>query len=292
MGIAQKKGMCNMKSTTIPLPFELISHIAHLLYDEGYSVSACMLTCRMWRDACRGYIYRSISMSTHQRYQELLSLLEAEPTVGNFVFELSIELIQPLPLSPTEVRHWLRVVPATLSTRLRNVSVLHLRHIRFNKVDQDPTLLSCYLAFTSLKHVKIDFCTFPTPDIGNFANGLHHLEELHVSRHWVTGRNNVDVVTPRLSLKTLTLEFTSERTSLLAIAWVKASDSLQTLQSLTLSVFTPEVAIEASDLLRNLGTTLKHLDLIPPPNSIGSSGMHICSQYISRYAESTNTNQK
>lgn len=256
---ARGKGLLLQKPS---LPFELVSNMAHFLYDDGYSVSACTLTCRMWRSACRGYIYRSISLSSPQRYQGLLSFLDNEPTLSRFIIELSIEP-KPTEFTLPEVPGWIHEAPAALSARLKNVTNLHLRRIRWSGVE-DSTL-PFYLAFTVLKCVSITECSFSGSDIGKFANKLSHLEEIRVSRQWprIFDVDNIHV-NPQLSLKSLLLEEVNVQTSLIILAWVRAPNTIYTLQSLSLDVFTIDVANGVRDLLRDLGPTLRHVDLRTP----------------------------
>ncbi len=183
MQAAQKeRTRARPQNTSFPLPFELISDMAHFLCDGGQSVSACMLTCRIWRDACRPYIYRSISISTPRRYKKFLSLLDAEPTVGNFVEKLSVQLVHHLHFSLSTVFYWVCAMPGTLGTRLQNVTNLHLGRIQTG-TSNDHSLLVCHMAFTSLKSLSIDSCSVSILEIGKFANELRHLEEIHISNH-------------------------------------------------------------------------------------------------------------
>lgn len=78
---------------------------------------------------------------------------------------------------------------------------------------------------------------------------------------------------PHLSLNALTLKDVRAETLVRVLAWVRASNSHQTLQSLSTDVPTMEVAIEVSGLLRDLGPTLRHLDLEPPLDTTYIEGM-------------------
>lgn len=243
------------------LPLELISHIGSFISEDGCSLSACTLTSKEWRCACRPLLFQSISIPTPERHHELVSSIESEPIIGIWIKELHINFTRFFPpslLTRNSTPNWLARIPADLSPKIVGLRKISLKKFSFDSFN--PHDLLGFAEFQLLQSIIIDKCCFRVEEIATLANAVPCLTELRVRGF---GWQSVKPIQEnhQLSLQTLEFSYPYPEPSINALKWIQTSKSLNTLSSLSMVVPTMSVARAVCELLQALGPVIKHLDL-------------------------------
>ncbi|CCM03335.1 uncharacterized protein FIBRA_05464 [Fibroporia radiculosa] len=167
----------------IPIPVELLDHIASYLWYDSSSLLAISLCSQSWRSACRPYVFRRITINTECRHQELLGLIEDTPAIAHWVRELRIR--ESLPGEADLA--WVPSIAISMAKNLKKVYSLEFVDLyvpleKMKKYASTELFLSMpsFKAVTRLSFVRCQFHrSFIFSLIALLVSSLPNIHDLH-----------------------------------------------------------------------------------------------------------------
>lgn len=244
-----------------PLPFELISNIGEILHDSDHSISSCLLVCRMWRNACRRYLYRSITIHSHGRLEELVSRLEEDTDLWRFVADLRVDVSRLVSRSfpNTPDLSWISAITAKLPRSLQLTRNLHLCNL-LSKINSDGVFRN-FASFSTLESLNICNRTIEIMELNELVNSLPRLKALHLEDLRMPYLSYSMTSNSNLSLETLELVGVYSITCHNILNWLKNTNTMQTLRSLSMQISSFDLAEALGHFLKSLGPVVMHLNL-------------------------------
>lgn len=243
-------------------------------------MTTCALVCHQWYGAARPLMYETVTIYNATRAQELYEMIGAAPIIGQWIKEISFDLLNHDIEDPENVDidpNWLGAdVFMRLEGRLPS-----LRCISFIATHHDDichaALFDALSRFRTVRHVSSYLCHH-TATFLTFLSRFPLLETLSLKRSTFS---IVDLTgfPPNLSLPHLSdLHVTGCSNNQHHVrAWLNSAITASSLRSLTVDVRHEYYVEETNELLKNAGSNLQFLDIKFPlkpeyPNaSVGMS---------------------
>lgn len=261
------------------LPCELRDCVIDFLQDNRAALETCSLTCKAWLPRSRYHLFRSIRIDPGRRGTALRALLEANPDIGKCVRNVTIlGSGQDAPVERVVRMEWptLRSGPAlqaNIQPRalcvsgldsvlpestaiLQRVSCLTViaMHIHPELVDTLST------HFSAVKTLVLNKCRSATfADFLALPRAFHEVSCVRIHEMYCLRptRPPAAVTSRRRTLKTLVLSPKTDVTLLLS--WLVAEKAHTALESLSCHSSGQPSAIAIRDLLKAVGSSLRHL---------------------------------
>lgn len=259
------------RQLVLRLPPELIYYITELLSDDVEALRSASLLHPSWHRVCRPLLFREVVLRGNRpdldRFQDLL---KSDPSVGPLIKVIRVRFFRiSSSMRGLNRGPWFHKLPRVLQTQVPNVHTLNIdglggsHDLAHTGFFQDLTLLR------SIKRLSLVRCCLPHHVLNSFIDGLPRLEGFHIHDHWVDAAGsppesfNFDEIPDPGELPPL-IEFSyhnSDGSGPPTHSFIRWISAIRTLRILRIHVTVPRALPGIGSLIRNLGSSLEHLEL-------------------------------
>lgn len=259
------------------LPLEIIDLIGGYLWGFRKALQACALTCRSWQAVFRPHIFRRIIIDSDTKLNDLEAALDAEPIIGYWVRELSVET----PAKRTSnfrnnTAPWMARLPVLLPKqlkRLRAIDVMHINDAWSWTRKEWENLVPQFNAFTTVKQLTFLNCYLTDYVVKILSHSLPSLEDLHFhnsnitdSTVWLNGVIQT-IPPPDLSpvrLRSLRIHSDGGARTTMSRGILPWFDHCDTLRDVQVHVDSPTDLVRVGSFIASLPSTVQNLELAFP----------------------------
>ncbi|TCD70993.1 hypothetical protein EIP91_000491 [Steccherinum ochraceum] len=169
------------------LPADVVFQICKYLITATRTLKSISRTCRVWSYAVRSYIFRRITITDMGSFQRLGKLVEEQPFVLSWIFEICISGRKESFGIPPWFRHLPEVLPSASLPKLCSISFVDL-HEAFDRTEVKwdyPMLketLPLYKEYTSVLRVDFLDCELPYDVLQHVIGAFSNVVEVHFHR--------------------------------------------------------------------------------------------------------------
>lgn len=245
-------------------PLEIIDQIVDHLHDDPPSLRACALTSRMLRPASQYHLFSSLKISSLQRLQDCVLLLQQNPKLTIYVRELHYyaKAEWQRGIHPT----WINDVAPALSSRLQNICILSFDYVEWGwpQYALPNELVEQVAQFRNVTELRLYSCHLGEYfNIDKLTTAFPSLSRLHLDLcKWLNFRINErpdDLFNPTLSLKSI--HFGRLYPQYILMQWLEKTPSMTSLKDVSFNVIEEYELPFLGNFLRALGPSIERLRL-------------------------------